>query len=221
MAGGKEDMLSPDACTPFLNLQSRPILSYTLSVLEQNPGIEHLMVSAPRDRLEQTVAIIQHYGCHKVRKVVPSGANGMASVVAMLPYLDANVTTLVMHEASRPGLLPADMQEVIKAAKRNPLVRLGAPIDECCAMAAKNGVADEWMAAGTVWRYGYPMAFSRELLDKAMAVAKKKRKNPKTLEELWDLVQAEPRLVEASAFPDRIRSISQLQVMERAGFAQT
>lgn len=215
IAGGKDEMLNPDTCTAFLNLHNKPILSYSLTAFEHCPEIEGVVVVAPRDRLEQVLSVIQLFGCHKVRKIVPSGPTQYSSLVAGLKYVDDNARTIVVHEASRPGLSAADVSEQIKLARKHELVLAGRELTEQAVLVGKNAVVEQHLEAGTVWKYGSPLAVSAEVLRKAIATVAKKKKNVKTVLEALQVFGTVPRLSKSSRFPLKISNFDQLREFEQ------
>jgi 2-C-methyl-D-erythritol 4-phosphate cytidylyltransferase len=217
VASGKEEMLNEETCTAFLNLHNKPILSYSLSVLEHCPDVDGVVIVAPRDRLEQVVSVVQLFGCHKVRKIVPGAATEYASFVSGMKYVDEDAKIVVMHQASRPGFTAASLGEIIKATKRQGLVLLGQALSEQTAITGKTPVVEKFLDPGAVWTYGTPMAFTAEALKKIMTAIEKKKKNVKTVMEMMALMPVKPRLVHTAAFPRKINSIEVLQLMERRG----
>jgi len=108
VASGKEEMLNSETCTAFLSLNSRPVLSYSLTAFEHTPEIDGVVVVAPKDRLEQVSSIVQLFGCHKVKKIVPGGTSQYVSFTNGMKYVDEDADILLMHEASRPNITPAN-----------------------------------------------------------------------------------------------------------------
>lgn len=217
IASGKDEMLNPETCTAFLNLQNKPILSYSLTVFEHCPDIDGVIVVAPRERLEQVVSVIQLFGCHKVRKVVPGGATQYASFVNGMKYVDDSVKVILMHEASRPGLQAADVSDLLKHARKQGFVLAGHEVSEGVVNVNKSMVVEEYIEAGSIWSYGTPLAASADVIDKALKNVSKKKKTVKTLLEAITLLNLNPRLVKTAVFPNKINTIEQLRTMETVG----
>jgi len=217
VASGKDEMLNPETCTAFLNLQNKPILSYSLTAFEHCPEIEGVIVVAPRERLEQVVSVIQLFGCHKVRKVVPGGSTQYASFVNGMKYVDDTAKFILIHEASRPGIQAADVSELIKHAKKQGFVMAGHEVMEGVAKTSKTFVVEEFLEAGSIWTYGTPIVASADIVDKAIKNVTKKKKTVKSVLEAILLLALQPRLVKSTVFPSRINTIEQLRAMENVG----
>lgn len=220
IAGGKDEMLNPEVCAAFLNLQNKPVLSYSLSAFEHCHEIDGIIVVAPRDRLEQVASVVQLFGCHKVRKIVPGGATQFASFVNGLKYVDENAGIMLMHEAARPNLKAADISELIKVTKRSEYAMLGRVIDEETAtVSGKTAIVDKFLNGGSIWTFGTPVAVSGSLWKKSLAAMRKKGKTAKSVAEAVAFAGAKPKLVQAHSNLARISSFEQLQMMEHVPIA--
>lgn len=216
IASGKDEMLNADTCTAFLNLKNKPILSYSLTAFEHCPEIDNVIVVAPRERLEQVVSIIQLFGCHKVRKVVPGAANEYASFVAAMKFVDEDFSLLVVHEASRPGIRSGEISGIVKVAKRQGLVMAGQVIRESAVIVDKAGNVEEHPVDGTVWTYGTPLAIKADALEKMQSALRRKKKTVKTLLEGLEGAGQKFRLVSVTHFPVKIDTPDHLREMELA-----
>jgi len=216
VASGKDEMLNADTCTAFLNLNNKPILSYSLSAFEHCADIEGVIVVAPKDRLEQVVGVIQLFGCHKVKKVVPGGANEFVSFNNGMKYVDPDAGLIVIHEASRPGIQPAVLTELIKLARKNGVVMAGKAVREETAVINKSGGVEEYCEPGSVWTYGSPIAIKIELLKKSLSALGKKKKNVKNIVE--GLIEAgqSPRVMGVDRFPLKVDSVEHLREIEHS-----
>ncbi|HMO52205.1 MAG TPA: 2-C-methyl-D-erythritol 4-phosphate cytidylyltransferase [Kiritimatiellia bacterium] len=217
VASGKDEMLNAETCTAFLNLHNQPVLSYSLIALEHCPEVDAVVVVAPKDRLEQVVSVIQLFGIHKVRKVVPGGANELASFAQARKYFDSDATMIVVHEASRPRIQATDLSEIIKTAKRQGSAMMGKAVPEATASVEKNGAVETFHPGGLVWMYAFPLAVKAETLEKAEAHLRKKKKTVKTILEELQVAGSPPKIVAVKAFSSRIGTIDDLRRMEQGG----
>jgi len=216
IASGKDEMLDAETCTAFLSVNNRPVLSYCLTALEKCPEVDGVIIVAPKDRLEQVVSVIQMYGCHKVRKIVPGANTEYSSFQNCLKYADDDAGLFVLLEASRPGFRADDASALVKAGKKYGAVMAGQAIKDNTALVSKTGAIEDYPEAGTVWRYSLPMALKRDVLDKAATVIKRKKKNPKTLEEAIDLAGQEFRLAALDHLPQKIVTARDLDAVGHA-----
>lgn len=214
IAGGKDEMLNPETCTAFLNLDNKPILSYSLTAFEHCPEIDGIIIVAPRDRLEQVVSVVQLFGCHKVRKIVPSGPTQYASLLAGMKYVDEEAKVIVVHEASRPGLAASDISEQVKLARKNNVVMAGHELSESAVVVGKNAVVEQYLESGSIWKYGAPTAVNGEFFRAMVETIAKKKKTVKSLLEAIQFAGGTPRLIKSSRFPLKISTFDQLRNLE-------
>lgn len=216
VASGKDEMLNAETCTAFLNLHSRPVLSYSLTAFEHCPDIEGVVIVAPRDRLEQVMSVVQLFGCHKVKKIVPGAPTQYASFQNGMKYVSEDAGVILLHEASRPILTAADVSELVKAARKGGYAVLGQASEEDTATSEGKGAALELHEPGRVWQLGCPWAISSEQLGKVESALKKKHKTVKTMTEAAHVAGILPKLVQAKTlFPYKIKSVANLQFLER------
>lgn len=213
-ACGKEETIAENTCTAFLNLNNRPVLSYSLAALEHAQDIDAVVVVAPRDRLEQVVSVIQLFGCHKIRKVVPGASTELASLNAAMNFVEKDAGLILFHEASRPGITQSGISELVRVAKRQGIAATGQACNDRLALAAKNGTVESLLQAGTAWFQGSPVVFKRESLQKVLNAAKKKSKAVSSVLDAIVLSKQKIRLVTPDKFPERISSFEQLRAME-------
>ena len=217
VASGKDESLGPDVYTAFLNLQNRPILSYTLSACEHCPDVEGVIIVAPRDRLEQVLSIIQLYGCHKVRKIVPGANTQFASFQNGMKYVDDSAKVILMHEVSCPGITPKDLTDATKSARKNGVIVMGRTMPKESALVGKSGQIERYLDAGSIWTYGAPIGLSAEALKKMTAALNKKKKTVKTLMEAIIATNQKPRVVESTNYPQKIGTFEQYKEIDRVG----
>lgn len=219
VASGKDEMLNPETCTAFLNLNNKPILSYSLSAVEHCPEIEGVIVVAPRDRLEQVVGVIQLFGCHKVKKVVPGGASEFVSFTNGMKYVSPDAGMIVVHEASRPGIQSAAISELIKMGKKHGVVMAGQAVREDTAVINKTGGVEEYCQPGSIWTYGSPVVIKMDLLKKSLAVLSKKKKSVKNIVEGLIESGQSPKLQGIARFPSKVDSVEHLREIEQSVLA--
>ncbi len=214
MATGPGEMLADDSCIAFMNLNNKPILAYSLTEIERCREIDGVVIVAPRERLEQVVAVVQLFGCHKTRKVVPGVDTALGSLAKGMEYVDADASVIVVQECSRPGICAADVSEVIKGTQREPLAVGGRVVKGVPVLATKNGILEESLPGGRVWEMGGPLALRRDLLEKILEGPAVRRKSAGSLHDTLVGLAPKVRLVEIQ---QRALKVNSLQDIENLG----
>ncbi len=210
MATGKAEQISSEIDTPFLYMNDRPVLAYSLGAFMHCHDIDGIIVVVSRERAESVLGMVQMLGFSKVKKIVVGGARRAASMAAGLAHVDDEVEWVCIHDASRPMLNADLISETIKTARRHgsgvAAVELTDPVVE----ARKQVLETRLDPAGRLWSVISPQTYSREVLIQAYPAAAKQRKNHADDLEAMMSVGIQPRLVPAGGLSIRIGSTADL-----------
>jgi 2-C-methyl-D-erythritol 4-phosphate cytidylyltransferase len=222
MATGKAEKLATGVEIPFLYLNDRPVLAYTVAAFMQCPDIDGIVLSVPRERAESVLRIIQLYGFSKVRKIVAASPRRGAAMAAALAHVPDDVEWLCIHDPARPCLSPDTVSATVRAARRYGSGVAAVPIPVRVVAAKKNVYAADCSGADPLWALISPQTWPVAALRAAYPAAARERAN---FDDDWSAMLARgiaPRLVEAAP-SFRIRSADDLapalEEMKRAGLA--
>ncbi len=147
-----------------LLLAGRPVLRWTLDVLEASPLVAGLVVAVPAEDVpawEDRLA-----DCAKVRAVVAGGPERQESVRGALAAVPADIAWIVVHDGVRPCVTAELIERVVNEARRHGAAIAALPVAETL----KRG-ADGWVQAtverGGLWSVQTPQAFRAEVLREA------------------------------------------------------
>ncbi len=175
IASGKGEKFAPDIDTSFLNLGSKPVLIYSLTAFEQCADIEGVVIVAPKERIDNVKAMVQIFGCSKVKRVVAGAANRQGSVLNGLRSLDEYVSIVTIHDASRPTIQPDQISETIKVAKRHGSGIMAARITDPIKQIGKGSTVEESVDNSDLWAAQTPQSFKLDVILKACETAAKKK----------------------------------------------
>jgi len=192
---GKTEQMVSGIDVSFLDLASKPVLTYSLHAFEQCHEIAGVVVVTSSERVEQTLGLCQLFGYSKVRKVVPGAATFMGSVQHALKAVGEDVQFVCIHGASRPGIQSALVSEVIKVARRHDVAVAGVPVGGTLLAVGKGEVVKEVVDAEALWAAHLPAACRLDWLQQALSLAGKKQKYPEDLIETMGLIKKPVRLV--------------------------
>jgi 2-C-methyl-D-erythritol 4-phosphate cytidylyltransferase len=161
--------------TAFLNLNGRPVVSYSLSAFEECSDIDGVAVVAPKERMTEVQRVVQLFGCTKVRRIAAGTTQRLTSLKAALDCLDDDVTILAIHQVSRPCVTSTLISETIKTAKRYDCGIAAARMMEPVRVVPKGHKIVETLDAGTAWSSQTPIACRLELLQKALKADQKRK----------------------------------------------
>lgn len=198
VASGKPEDFTEGVDPSFLTLGSKPVLMHALAAFEKCPDIEGLVLLANKDRVESVRAMVQMFGCAKVKRIAPLGAHRTASILGVIKELQGEkVTLLTLHEGIRPMVTAEEISETIKLAKKYGAAALCDRILDPVRMTDKGSKVTETVE-GTAWACRSPQTFKVELLTKALEAAQKKKLVLRDEAEALSLVKGELHVVPAT-----------------------
>lgn len=198
VASGKPEDFTEGVDPSFLTLGSKPVLMHALAAFEKCPDIEGLILLANKDRVESVRAMVQMFGCAKVKRIAPLGAHRTASILGVIKELQGEkVSLLTLHEGIRPMVTAEEISETIKLAKKHGAAALCDRILDPVRMTDKGSKVTETVE-GTAWACRSPQTFKVELLTKALEAAQKKKLVLRDEAEALSLVKGELHVVPAT-----------------------
>ena len=211
MATGKSEQISSEIETPFLYLNDRPVLAYSLAAFMQCPEIAGVVVVVSRERAESVLGMVQLFGLSKVKKIVVGGARRAASMAAGLEHIPDEVEFVCVHDASRPMVAPGLISETVKMAHRHGAAVAATEILDPVVAGAKGALEARRDEGDRLWTVISPQAYARNALAKAYPKAVKARKNYEDDLEAMQTQRIKPWLVPTAAPSLRIRSADDLK----------
>lgn len=196
ITGSKADEFAADVDTAFLTLGSKPVLTYSLNAFERCPDVEGLVLVATKERIESIRAMVQMFGCYKVKKIIPAPASRTASILAGLKVLEDHRTSIVVvHEGTRPCVTPEQISETIKSARKFGSGVLATHVTEPIKDVPKGTKVKACLPAGTLWATASPQSFKFDILRKAVETAARKKTAFQDEAEALAMVKADVHIV--------------------------
>ena len=168
LACGKEQEVSPGVDAAFLALGSRPLLSRSLQVLEQNSEIDGVILVVRKDRIDTTLHVIRSFGCRKISAVVAGGPVRLTNLKDAYAQIPDSATIVVVHDASRPFVIDQTVTDTVKAAKRYGAAVAAARSADAVKFAEKGQKAEKTLERNSIWLVQTPQAFKRPVFEKLL-----------------------------------------------------
>jgi len=170
VAAGKGERLAADSDKPFVKLNGRPIISYSLSLFEEIAEIASIILVVSKEKTAEATALVTCCGSNKVKEIVTGGAIRQESVSNGLESLPPTTQTVLVHDAARP-LVSKDMVLRLIAAGKTKTTIPVLPVSDTLKEVEKGHVMR------TVNRLHFctvqtPQAFPREVILTAYHQAK-------------------------------------------------
>ena len=150
----------------FRTLGERSVLVQVLLLFEQHPTIGHVVVAAPSDRVQAVRDRLQAEGHSVLTAVVSGGDSRQASVRHALRAVPDSVTTVLVHDAARPFVSAAAIEEVVQAVQAEGAASLAVPVADTLREGDGNTFGDSVPRDG-LYRMQTPQGFRRSWLEEA------------------------------------------------------
>ncbi|MFA5095734.1 MAG: 2-C-methyl-D-erythritol 4-phosphate cytidylyltransferase [Candidatus Omnitrophota bacterium] len=167
VAAGKGKRLGSRASKPALKLNSRPIISFSLDVLNKHPWIKEIIVVANPGNIRALGAIIRRDKPRKEVKLVLGGKERKDSVAQGLKALNPRAELVLIHDAARPFITGGLVASVIKEARKSKAAILGVavkPTIKRCRVQGTGCRVKETIDRRNIREIQTPQVFQKELI---------------------------------------------------------
>lgn len=215
ITGGKADEFAEGVDTAFLTLSSKPVLTYSLTAFERCPDIEGLVLVASKERLDSVRAMVQMFGCYKVKKILAGPTQRLGAVLTGLRAIeDEKITMVTVHDGTRPCVTADQISETIKSARKHGSGVLASRITDPVKEVPKGTKVTGSLDPEVLWHALSPQSFKMDVLRKALEAAQKKKAVIHDEADALALTKAEVHVVPASKHSIRIAGPADLNLAE-------
>ena len=171
-AAGRGTRFGGEVPKQYLQVGGRPLLAYTLDALLAHPAVAGVVVALAADD-PWWPGWSDHAG--KPVLTCTGGASRAASVLAAMAALPESVRAddfVLVHDAARPNLAPADLDRLLEQGRADPVgAILAAPVRDTHKRAGDDGGIDRTEPRERLWRALTPQLFRRLQLSRALQAA--------------------------------------------------
>ncbi|MDQ2702105.1 MAG: 2-C-methyl-D-erythritol 4-phosphate cytidylyltransferase [Pseudomonadota bacterium] len=198
-AAGSGARFGADLPKQYLQVDGEPLLAHALRALLSHPGVEGVVIAL--------AAGDPHWPGWSEFEGKPviacvGGASRAASVVAGLAALPESVRAddfVLVHDAARPNLARADLDQLLERGRADPVgAILAAPVRDTLKRAGDDGGIDATEPRERLWRALTPQLFRRLQLVRALQSALQAGVEPTDEAMAMERQGARPLLVEGS-----------------------
>ena len=122
LAGGVGKRMGADIPKQFMKVKDKPIIAYSIENFQRNEQIDGIVVVCVAEWKEYLKDIIEEYNLTKVKWITEGGSTGHDSIrngVFFLKDIIQPDDFIIVHDAVRPILPQAALNEVIRVAHEN------------------------------------------------------------------------------------------------------
>jgi 2-C-methyl-D-erythritol 4-phosphate cytidylyltransferase len=173
-AGGKGTRMGADRNKIFLMLAGRPVLAHTVEAFEVCRRVDEIVLAAGEDDIFDCKAIAEEYGFGKVKVIVKGGETRQESVANALAQTDERADIVLVHDAARPLVTPAEIDAVIAGAERFGACAVGTPLKNTVKQVDARGFIVGTPERESLREIQTPQGFAKSLLLRAYENARLK-----------------------------------------------
>ncbi|MCP4567070.1 MAG: 2-C-methyl-D-erythritol 4-phosphate cytidylyltransferase [FCB group bacterium] len=178
VAGGDGQRFGGGIPKQYQLIAGRPLLAWTIERFEKAASIDQIVIVAAEDYLlHVNNSIVNPYGFAKVFKIVPGGASRAESVLKGIMALPLSTSFVAVHDAARPLVKPADIDEVTLMAQSHRAAILGRPMADTVKR-VREGMIIATIDRVNLYRAETPQVFQYDLIKEAYQKAIESKTEP-------------------------------------------
>ena len=170
--------MGQDIPKQFLNVQDKPVIVYTMERFQQSKEIDGIVVVTLPNWTEFVWAYAKQFGISKLKKVVPGGAVGQASIKNGIDAVASlgcpPDTTVMIHDGIRPMIGNDVIAENLAVYRAHGNAAVCIPCVEVMYHSVDPALSTQTIPRNELWRTQTPQTFSLEKLQWAHEEAKKR-----------------------------------------------
>lgn len=170
-AGGAGLRMGTSTPKQFSELLGVPILIHTIRAFRQVPAITAIVVVAPAEHREHTLALLNRYQLGDHCLVVSGGRLRQDSVRIGLAQVAADSPLVAVHDGARPLIAPADIERCLEAAASHGAAILAVPVKDTLKAVAPDTCIRHTVGRESLWQAQTPQVVRTDLLKEAFARA--------------------------------------------------
>ena len=164
VAAGKGKRIKSKTLKPFILLNGKPLLYYSLKTFQDHPQVKSIILVAGESSLNKAYALVKKYKFLKVKCVVQGGKERKDSVISGLKQVDKNVSFILIHDAARPFVSKDLITKVLKALLNHKAVIPGIPAQDTLKYTDKKGLVKKTLKREYIYSIQTPQGIRTDLL---------------------------------------------------------
>ena len=163
-AGGSGNRMNSDIPKQFMLIEATPIIAKTLLAFQNDKLTDNIVIVSRPDDIEKIQEIIKTYKIEKVTDIVSGGKTRQLSIINGLNKVTSDI--VLIHDAARPFVSQAQIDEVIKSVDKNKAAALGIPISDTLKL-SNNGKIVKTIDRNGMYAIQTPQGFDTKLIKAA------------------------------------------------------
>ncbi|MCU0652031.1 MAG: 2-C-methyl-D-erythritol 4-phosphate cytidylyltransferase [Candidatus Omnitrophica bacterium] len=171
LAAGRGIRFKSRCPKPLVNINSKPLIIYSLETLSKSPLIKEIIVVANSFNQKQIIRRIKKYRLKKVMKIILGGKERQDSVFNGLKSINAAADLVLIHDAARPCINTKLILALISESKKTGAAIAGVPVKATIKLAFSSQlsavgrtVVKQTLDRENLWEIQTPQVFKKGLI---------------------------------------------------------
>jgi len=167
-AGTGERMGTNNRKKPYLLLNKRPLLYYTLTALDSIASIAQIIVAvAPGDERFCQQQVLEKFHFNKSIQIIPGGSSRQESVRRLLERVPEDTQLVLIHDGARPLITPELLDQAIAETMVWKATVLAVPVKDTIKSANDTLQIEKTISRERLWAIQTPQTFERSVIQEA------------------------------------------------------
>ncbi len=163
-AAGKGSRMQAELNKIFLEYDGKPILAHTLTVLENNPLIDEIIIVTSECDMLACQDIAREFDISKVTTITKGGAERQDSVRNALAQVSDDAEIVLIHDAARPLVTQTVIEQVVADVIECGAAAPGVPCKQTIKERDEKGMICGTPDRSRLYEIQTPQGFRRELI---------------------------------------------------------
>ncbi|WP_413376925.1 2-C-methyl-D-erythritol 4-phosphate cytidylyltransferase [Alkalihalobacillus sp. 1P02AB] len=165
LAAGQGKRMKAGKNKLLIELQNRPLLLHTLTLFEEDPWCDEVVLVAHQGEVELLADLIDGDCYEKTKKIIPGGAERQDSVKCGLDEIEDGKMVLI-HDGARPFVKRTVIHELVETAAKDGAAIVAVPVKDTIKKVENQQVVDT-LERSELWSVQTPQAFQVDLIKQA------------------------------------------------------
>lgn len=169
-AAGSGERLKSALPKSFVEIRGKPLCVHALEAFERSRTVDSVILVGARQHLKEFGRLVERFSLRKVVKIVAGGETRCVSVAKGLAVLDRDTDIVVVHDAARPLIDPAVIDQAVEQLNECQALVVAVPVSSTLKAASQEGKwIERTIDRKNLWEIQTPQVFQKDILAKANA----------------------------------------------------
>lgn len=152
---------------PFINLNGKPLMAYTISALEKSRDIDEIVLAVEKRSISKARKLVHRFNFKKVKAITAGGATRAESVRNGLKRVSADTDIVLIHDVARPFIDNDILRRSIGGAEAFGACVVAVKAKSTIKKVGKGGFVETTPPRDGMWEIQTPQVFKKALILKA------------------------------------------------------